>query len=1682
MRDSAPNHNARRIAIGSAVAFAAILAVLAIFLGSFAPKRAVKRMPPFQGYDKRAMAQAMSVESVKKEMEAILAFGSRRLGQEGYSKAQAHIRKEFEAAGLKVLEYPQKVAVPTTIRREALGADGKALPDVEIFPFLPNHFQPIVTPPGGITGRLLKVDSDLMLSGVAFDDCIAVVDVSNPPKYLGVNWVAYAEKGFKAVVLTHTNGLAGVSDSDAVARRSHISTPVNYTRVAATEGILRHLNETVTLNVVVKWEEVEDTALVGILPSDHRADEALVVTACADACSFLPDSAPGTLGAVNVAAQMALLKGITAYKDAGFKRDIVFVSYGSQMMALLTPDRLAAILGTAAKKEVGRVELRKQREQNDAESGRVREAFQCFRDEGFMADRDGTSRALAALSPGARAVVDEQTRYVLNSALAAISEEVLQARLAFLRTGEKDLSSPEFAAYRKAKHRYDEVMAVAGYPLAKLVAENRDLLDRYSVRRLCFERFRELAAFHEWKARQLAQAFAIHDALGRYERIIPFGSYLMPAEPDRTKGEAIAYYGSAYGQDPVIHDLVQSVMATMDLPANVKCAPFRATRYGESVKSAIDALPVDVEMWSAKGHPGFVLLNTDRSYAYASFGSAVEKPYMRNLDSMASSLQVFGRCALALAFGDGKFEAPRKVQTLRYSGRVFMANVGRSIVPSHPLAHALLSHKRKVGEFQQPGYYTLPFFFADVYGRYHLPLSSVRLTQGFREGYGPEAAAFDANGLVTLVKDEGPQGQNIYKSVNLSLWDDRQEVNVVVFRAAPVTLLDLINPQSLKAYTDTGFITRDGLAPMPKFNVFKDTDGMVTAFLEPDRRFFVTLKAGAQDNLLVQTIRAFALGVDDKFAPSRDREIDGKGFLPADTPFLPDLPREVANSMLLVNGRRLELQLKYDMADEWTRTFHERSGKLLQASRESGKSRQAALLEKRDSVTYTTLNHPVLRRSVFEAVVGILWYLGLLVPFVFFFEKLAFGFADIRKQLAAQAVIFLVVFALLRMLHPAFEMIRSSAMILLGFVIMLVSGGVTVLFAGKFQENLEELRKKRGQVAAAEINTLGVMATAFALGLNNMHRRIVRTGLTCVTLVLITFAMICFTSIQSNLSPPPRVIGKAPYQGLLLKRGKMAPISGAELSALQTKYGHRFTVARRTMTVGVRSWDRMQYNPMIELAYEPENEPPRKIAAAAILGFDPGEPLRHRIRLLAGKGWFTPELIKAAGDIPPVIIPDTLAASLRIPAAAVDRTNVTATLNDRLVTIHGIYSAESLGELRDIDGVNMLPFDVEAMRTFEVMGGSVLASDSDPRLSADKIIFAPVDSVPPAANAENRMTSVAVVMPDLSYKEAKAQADQYMEQSGQVVYYGLDQDAYRGKRTRERTLSGMLEILIPLIIAAMTVLNTMRGSVYERKDEIFVYNAVGIAPRYIFAMFFSEAFVYAVVGSVLGYILSQGVGRVLLEFGWTGGLNMTFTSLNTIYASLAIMAAVFISTFFPARQAMRIAMPAEDIGWKLPEPDGDSLSLSLPFTFDSRGRIAVLAFFARYFGDHGEGSSGRFFAAPPLVRLSSDTDPLADGAYIPELDVTIWLKPFDLGVSQRLTITMPTDPETREYVARITLTRVSGTREAWIRLNKPFVTLLRRHFLYWRAVGQAERNEMFEEARGLLEREILRQEKANVEG
>ena len=53
------------------------------------------------------------------------------------------------------------------------------------------------------------------------------------------------------------------------------------------------------------------------------------------------------------------------------------------------------------------------------------------------------------------------------------------------------------------------------------------------------------------------------------------------------------------------------------------------------------------------------------------------------------------------------------------------------------------------------------------------------------------------------------------------------------------------------------------------------------------------------------------------------------------------------------------------------------------------------------------------------------------------------------------------------------------------------------------------------------------------------------------------------------------------------------------------------------------------------------------------------------------------------------------------------------------------------------------------------------------------------------------------------------------------------------------------------------------------------------------------------------------------------------------------------------------------------------------------------------------------------------------------------------------------------------LTRLTGTRDAWLRLNGPFATAIRRRFLYWRAVSPDQKAELFAAARDALRRACL---------
>jgi len=1672
------------------------------FVTVFAPMPYEVPVSPFGAYDSAPMQAALATGQVEAAYQVISGFGSRFMGAPGTERTYTHIRDAYAAAGLELIETVSEAPAPVTIERSLTGISGQPLAGVDIYPFFPNTFQPMVTPAGGITGRLVAATRYPSRDHASLSGAIVVADLADPT--LRVNWKELLMLGAEAIVLTHADGMQAIpwmrEDVQAVAGGA---SPLNLVRVAATPALLGHLGEAVCLTVRTAWRNVPHRTVLGVMRAAEPAGEALVVNVAYDAFSMLPDLAENTFSAVPVAIHLQVLEGMQAYRNA-LKRDVYFLASGGRMSASAGDRQVLQFVGShGERREIASI-WKGEADANRLALAQVERLHAMVQSPGFMTDAAVTEALHGARPVADRTFFREQLRHVINTLGVEKNTRVMECKSLFEQEGGSDVRSEAFARYLEASGVYNQVQARAGDPLSRLMTPGRttvSFVERFGLAELVKARFAELQSHHRQRQAFLDVGLRIGGMFVAYRHITAFEPRLIPSSTAEAP-EIISFLAgrSETRHDAVFADLLRGALHRLpeeDRPG-VETHIGKLYAHDNRVRSELGLAGVSfagADLWSVAGYSGITLVNTGRKTEYDRYADPLCAPGSAgDFGTLQRSLKATAETVLTIAFGNGRFSPPKKknVGATDYTGSVYASGVGRSIVPNHPVTGALVG--RYSGYDRYNGFLSMPLVFTDVYGRYALRFTPLPFGGDTRNLYSPTAVSYGPDGRIQFVKDTGENGQKIFASEGINTYSRNQggrDINIVVFRAVPVTLPDMINPQTLRTFSDVQILRRRGLQPFASANRMQTPgEGMMTVFVPPAERFHVTFTAGSPDNEAVQSVRAFTLGDDPGYVPDPDVEIDGPGFLGELTPVLRNMPWHTTRAMARVNERRLELQRRHGMADKLTLEFQQRGEERLAKADAGTEPYRDRLQSAREALTYAILNHPVIRGNVTEAVIGIIWYLGLLVPFILFFEKLVFGYTDIRKQLLAHLLIFVTVFAMLRMLHPAFQMLRSSLMILLGFIIFMITTVVTLLLSGKFKENLEAIRQKQARVKGAEVNTTGVLVTAFMLGLNNMHRRKVRTGLTCATLVLLTFVMICFTSVQSNVVATATAIGRAAYQGLLIKNAEFAAISEAERSALDAKYGHRFRPSSRSAYFGTQTWSQETFNPLIEAATLPaDGMEKRGFRFSTCLLFDYAEPLAGSLELLTTRGWFTSAQQHDAQDPVPVMIPDTAAAELLIRPADVDAGNVFLTVSGTRCEVVGVFSAQSLAALRDLDGRGLLPFDILAVQSIRRSGWEVLAAEDSPRLAAGQTLLSLgarfPGEVPVMAGSDRvspRLVSVAVAMPRqdyetlqgeakpaVSYRDAREALEGYLEQSGRATYYGLDRFAYFGRRARTRSLGGLIDMLIPLVIAALTVVNTMRGSVYERRSEIFVYNAVGIAPRYIFFMFFAEAFVYSVTGAMLGYLLSQGTGSFLTLMGWTGGLNMNFTSLATVYASLTIAGAVFLSTWFPARSAMEIAAPAEDAGWKLPEPEGDRMRFMLPFTFDRHDRIAVLGFFARYFEDHGEGSSGAFFAGEPVLDIAQGADAHGGGGAVPEVSVTIWLKPFDLAVSQRLVIQLPTDPETGEYIADVTLTRLSGSVDSWERLNRRFVGRVRRHFLHWRAVTPAIKAEFYTEAAARLQ-------------
>ncbi len=474
-------------------------------------------------------------------------------------------------------------------------------------------------------------------------------------------------------------------------------------------------------------------------------------------------------------------------------------------------------------------------------------------------------------------------------------------------------------------------------------------------------------------------------------------------------------------------------------------------------------------------------------------------------------------------------------------------------------------------------------------------------------------------------------------------------------------------------------------------------------------------------------------------------------------------------------------------------------------------------------------------------------------------------------------------------------------------------------------------------------------------------------------------------------------------------------------------------------------------------------------AANMLVGMADSEPAVTGIdRYLQYGKWFDPA---DANEWPTewpyaIVLPKGMAELLKITESDMGKATVSVYGAD--FTVVGVLGI-GFKDLTDNDGEELTPVDYQLMqqqRSRGATGDETLEGELQKylHLTPDSIAILPYEVV---MNQGGTLRSVAVSMePGEDDPKMLGAIDKLdlimaplMNRIALDFFVGRDKDTYLYSSIGMTSFSGMGNLFVPILIAALIVLNTMLGAVYERVREISIYSSVGLAPVHIAFLFLAEACVYAIVGAVLGYLMGQAIATTLVHFGWLAGLTLNYSSMSTVVATVIVMIVVLLSTLYPAIKASRMAVPDIERKWKLPEPEGDVWHFNLPFTVLEEEALGLNVFMRDYFEAHADESASDFYT--DQVAFSE----AAEDSY--QISMMVWLAPYDLGVSQSIQfVTSPVGGE-EEDLFKITLdvNRESGEIASWKRVNRRFLNLLRKQLLIWRTFSVDIRAEFHERGR-----------------
>ena len=1551
--------------------------------------------------------------ALREAVDTLAGFEDRSTGTAGCDRAAEYIAGALSATGIKDVD---RLQYSLPVRRSGGSTLTAGARTVSILPMQTNAVSPETIPPEGLSGPIYYVGPGELsdLNGKAIMGSILLMDLDS-----GKNWLRAADLGARALIYVEKNTPSRIYFED-----KQELTPVTFPRFwmpldkardifgrfeSAPGGVLA---DHVVLTSDIQWTEAEAENIYALIPGTDPdlSEELLIVEAFYDSAAAVMTRSPGADEALGAASLLSLARHLKARPPA---RSVLLAATSGHAQSLSGMREMIWSIRTPSKeirKEERRLkDLRKECRAMLDILGRVSPEF--------TLGETGGADLQKALSDRIKTEVDALSRRLMLlrmaekknqdlPAIKALAEERITLRRLGWRSRFDNLPEREKAALSR-------LIPLATGDFKKILEDTKNQLRRLVSQK----RFRGTV-----KSRDLAAVVSLHlsshgDGVGAFN----YG-WLYDIKPQ------INRVGPYVAVDEILH---RGAVAEENRSEAVKYwDTLRPSALRSWQSYFVDRPPLGGEVAALAGYLGLTLATVNDTRIL--WGTPHDKPQDVDMAYAVNQVERITGLIDALAHAPERYsdELPRD-GFATVTGRARLLRHGE-LFPDQSADETVLM------AFQGNGRHHTMTDKTGIFRIKGVADKKLMLDKVIIEGY-----RFDSKtGEVFWAIDKNQTGKSAYR---LKMQRQNMETDLVMFTARQTTLFSLLEPRNFRYMTKIQLIDGRREAPPIRYwysRIDTRASTIASIYLEPGTYLKMTLS----DSVLSK--KMILLNAD-----SADPQ--GTGYRIDDWPTIPHTNFRIARDMWTLLTPRIENLEAHGIHDGKINSLREEGIDALNTAR-------TALKEQRyDRFTEATLTSWALADRVYNQVektqkdvlFGVLFYIALFVPFAFCAERLLFAFRNIHKRIVAFLAILMLLIAVIYHVHPAFQLAYSPTVVILAFLIMGLSLMVTLIIFFRFEQEMVLLQRRAKQMRAEEISRWKAFVAAFFLGVSNLKRRRIRTGLTCATLIILTFTIMSFTSVKSTRHHTRLLYQKtASYHGFLIKNFNWQDLPPEALGTLVNAFQETAVVvprifmedADKTRTISIP----IQYGG-------------KTFDARGMIGLSHREPeVTGMDRILTSGRWFSRDDERA------VILPERIARNLEIPTDFSPETeeNIQVSIWGVSFRVAGILSSERLQEHTDLDGEILTPviFPSEVSTEMTEVEMDAIESGEDVQSFQSRYQHIPGDLtviVPGrlllAQGGHLKGVAVRPFDPATIPETARRLSDRF----GLTLFSGEPGGTFVYQASDTLNYSGVPNILIPLVLSVLIVLNTMIGSVYERKREIAIYTSVGLAPSHVSFLFIAEAMAFAVLSVVIGYILAQASASLFAGTALWSGITVNYSSLAGVASMILVIMVVLISVVYPSRVAASIAIPDVNRSWSLPEVSDNEIELSLPFLVKYHEHDSIAGFVTAYFKGHQDVSHGIFSTDEITAEpVTGSTTP--DGRACLRLKARVWLAPFDFGIMQRVQIVFCPSEENEGFLEiRVFMVRETGEANSWKRINKAFINALRKQLLIWRSLDDETRRD-----------------------